>query len=304
MQEIDLKTGLVRVRVAQPRPRRARRLLRLGRARRSRTTRSTTSTSTRSTCSADGDLLDRRAQHVGGLRRRSPRTRPGALAARRQAQQLRAGPGHARRPGSTTPASSPTATITFFDNGATPEGASASRARSTCALDTHAHDRDARAPRRASGKPLVAGSQGNVQALAGGALDGRLGAGRRTSRNSAPAGQLLFDAHLPARYESYRVYRLAWSGRPADAPRSAVALARSGRARRSTRAGTARPTSPPGACSPGRRRSALDAGRRSAPRSGFETAIALPAPPPGSYVAGAGARRRGRRHRRLAARRG
>ncbi len=41
-----------------------------------------------------------------------------------------------------------------------------------------------------------------------------------------PGGQLLFDAHLPAHWESYRVYRESWSGRPSTRP--AFALSRAG----------------------------------------------------------------------------
>ena len=57
---------------------------------------------------------------------------------------------------------------------------------------------------------LVAGSQGNMQALAGG--DWMVGWGESPWLTEyGPGGQLLFDAHLPPSWESYRVYRQAWS---------------------------------------------------------------------------------------------
>jgi hypothetical protein len=71
------------------------------------------------------------------------------------------------------------------------------------------------------GNALVAGSQGNVQALADGSWMVGWGEVPYLSEFSA-AGSLLFDAHLPATYESYRAYRLPWSGQPTDLPALAV----------------------------------------------------------------------------------
>ncbi|HST56774.1 MAG TPA: hypothetical protein VLJ42_12880 [Solirubrobacteraceae bacterium] len=34
----------------------------------------------------------------------------------------------------------------------------------------------------------------------------------------SPSGELLFDAHLPSGYESYRAYRFAWSSQPTSPP--------------------------------------------------------------------------------------
>jgi hypothetical protein len=115
-------------------------------------------------------------------------------------------------------------TITVFDNGATPAVHPRSRAidvRLDMAAMTATLVREVAHPRQ----PLVAGSQGNVQALAGG--DWMVGWGEVPyfSEFSA-AGALLFDAHLPSTYESYRAYRLSWSGQPTDAP--ALAVVRSG----------------------------------------------------------------------------
>jgi hypothetical protein len=43
------------------------------------------------------------------------------------------------------------------------------------------------------------------------------------------SGRLVFDAVLGAKYQSYRAFRLPWSGLPAEAP--AIAVSRDGRAR-------------------------------------------------------------------------
>ena len=65
--------------------------------------------------------------------------------------------------------------------------------------------------------PLVAGSQGNVQALPNG--DWMVGWGQAGYLSEVdPAGQVLFNAHLPPDWESYRTYVLPWSGQPAQPP--------------------------------------------------------------------------------------
>ncbi|HEY2180115.1 MAG TPA: arylsulfotransferase family protein [Solirubrobacteraceae bacterium] len=117
-------------------------------------------------------------------------------------------------------------TITFFDNGATPVVHSQSRAIAV-RLDPQRHSATLVREQAHPGKPLIAGSQGNVQALPGGAWTVGWGESPYLSEFAAD-GQLVFDAHLPASYESYRVYRLAWSGRPAQAPALAVVRAVSG----------------------------------------------------------------------------
>ena len=109
----------------------------------------------------------------------------------------------------------PDGTITFFDNGATPITHPQSRAIQLMLDMPHMtatlirHDEHP--------KPLVAGSQGNVQALANGNWVVGWGEAPYLSEFS-PAGALLFDAHLPAAYESYRTYRLPWTGQPTGAP--------------------------------------------------------------------------------------
>ena len=113
----------------------------------------------------------------------------------------------------------PDGTITFFDNGATPIKHPQSRA---IELRLNTQQMTATLVRSEQhSPPLVAGSQGNVQALAGG--DWMVGWGEEPYLSEfGPAGQLLFDAHLPAAYESYRTFRQAWSGQPSTPPALAV----------------------------------------------------------------------------------
>jgi hypothetical protein len=174
----------------------------------------------------------------------------------------------------------PDGTITFFDNGATPVVHSQSRA---IAVRLDPKQRTATLVREQAhpGKPLIAGSQGNVQALPGGAWTVGWGESPYLSEFAAD-GQLVFDAHLPASYESYRVYRLAWSGRPAQAPALAVVRAASG-ARATVYAswnGATEVASWRVLAGPSPARLTAVA---SAPRRGFETAIAVGSLP-GGYV--------------------
>jgi len=69
--------------------------------------------------------------------------------------------------------------------------------------------------------PLVADSQGNMQALANG--DWFIGWGQVPDFSEFSAtGQLLFDAHFPAGEQSYRDLRYPWTGTPATRPAFAV----------------------------------------------------------------------------------
>jgi hypothetical protein len=171
----------------------------------------------------------------------------------------------------------PDGTITFFDNGASPSVHSQSRAialrldtaRMTAAL-VRAEDHATR---------LVAGSQGNVQALAGG--DWMVGWGEVPYFTEfGGAGQLLFDAHLPSGYESYRVYRLPWIGHPATRP--ALSVGGPGSVLYASWNGAS------GLAAwrllAGARPAALSAAGGSVSRTGFETAIAVPRGA-GPYVA-------------------
>jgi Arylsulfotransferase (ASST) len=74
----------------------------------------------------------------------------------------------------------------------------------------------ARALVRTSG-PLSTGSQGNLQTLpTGGWMIGWGGLPNFTEFNAR--GEIVYDAQLPRGENSYRVYRLPWSGQPSERP--------------------------------------------------------------------------------------
>jgi hypothetical protein len=114
----------------------------------------------------------------------------------------------------------PNDTITFFDNGGTPKVHAQSRGlvlqlnptnKSATLLASFTHP----------GKPLLAASQGDLQPQPGG--DWVAGWGQEPYFSEfAPNGQLLFDAHLPATYQSYTVLKFQWSGSPPQPPALAV----------------------------------------------------------------------------------
>ncbi len=172
-------------------------------------------------------------------------------------------------------------TITLFDNGATPAVHRQSRA---IELRVDPLGRTATLVRELvhPGRPLIAGSQGNVQALSSGAWMVGWGEAPYFSEFAAN-GQLVFDAHMPASYESYRAYRLPWSARPSEPPALAVQRASSGH-------GAVVYASWNGATEvaswrvlAGAKPASL-APVASAPRSGFETAIAVGSLAAGAYV--------------------
>jgi Arylsulfotransferase (ASST) len=173
----------------------------------------------------------------------------------------------------------PDGAITFFDNGATPVVHPQSRAIEL-ALDTTSMT--ATLARSYEHKnPLVAGSQGNVQALSGG--DWIVGWGQAGYLSEvAPTGQVLFNAHLPPDWESYRTFAFPWSGQPAEPPALAVASEPQGTIVYASWNGATEVASwrvlagsSPGSLAP----------VATAPKNGFETAIATPASVTGGYVA-------------------
>jgi hypothetical protein len=109
----------------------------------------------------------------------------------------------------------PQGPITFFDNGASPRVQPQSRAIEV-ALDMH--DMTATLLRSYGHEsPLVADSQGNLQVTPEG--DWIVGWGQAGYVSElAPSGQVLFDAHLPPDWESYRAFVAPWSGRPTQPP--------------------------------------------------------------------------------------
>jgi hypothetical protein len=130
--------------------------------------------------------------------------------------------------------------------------------------------------------PLSADSQGNMQALSNG--DWFLGWGQVPDFSElSAAGQLLFDAHLPAHDQSYRSFRFAWTGTPAHSPAFAMQPAADGTVtvyaswNGATLVAYWRVLAGPSTTS-------LRAVAEGA-RSGFETAIPLPVGAVGPYVA-------------------
>ncbi len=135
--------------------------------------------------------------------------------------------------------------------------------------------------------PISAKSQGNVQALANG--DWFVGWGEVPDFSElGPTGALLLDAHFPAGDQSYRALRYAWTGVPATPPALALAAAHGAAASRS--AGTVYASWNGATLVASWRVLAGASAHRlkavaAAPRSGFETAIALPAGIHGRYLA-------------------
>jgi hypothetical protein len=128
--------------------------------------------------------------------------------------------------------------------------------------------------------PILAKSQGNIQAQVNG--DWFVGWGEVPDFSEfSSTGQLLFDAHFPAGYQSYRDLRFAWTGTPATRPVFSVLAAHG--------AGTVY-ASWNGATLVASWRVFDGADPHSlkpvaeAPRSAFESAIPLPAGTAGRYV--------------------
>jgi hypothetical protein len=109
----------------------------------------------------------------------------------------------------------PNGTVTFFDNGATPAVHPQSRAI-VLQLDQRSMTADL-VSSFAHPKPLVAPSQGNFQSLPGGAWMVGWGQAPYFTEYGA-TGQVLFDAHLPATYQSFTVLKFRWSAAPLRGP--------------------------------------------------------------------------------------
>jgi Arylsulfotransferase (ASST) len=177
------------------------------------------------------------------------------------------------------PRSLPNGSISIFDNGASPAVHSQSRAI-VVSLDEQSRsatldEQIVHAP------PLLADSQGNVQALANG--DWFVGWGQDPDLSEfSPTGALLFDAHFPAHTQSYRDFRFQWSGTPADSPAFSFLPSNGG-------AGTIYASWNGATALSGWRVLAGASATDLAPvaqvaRTGFETAIALPSGTPDAFV--------------------
>jgi Arylsulfotransferase (ASST) len=106
-------------------------------------------------------------------------------------------------------------TITIFDNGASPQVHEQSRGI-VLDLDTDAMKATLVREYTHPHKPLST-SQGNLQALPNGNVFVGWGSEPFVSEYSED-GELLFDAELAGENQSYRAFRLPWSGRPDEAP--------------------------------------------------------------------------------------
>jgi len=117
--------------------------------------------------------------------------------------------------------------ISLFDNGGSPQVHAQSRGV-VLSLDLQSDTATRTLQLLHPGRPLLADSQGNLQALPGG--DWFVGWGQEPDFSEFSAtGALLFDASLPRGYESYRVLSYPWSGEPDTQPALAIAAAGGGR---------------------------------------------------------------------------
>jgi hypothetical protein len=165
----------------------------------------------------------------------------------------------------------PDGSISIFDNGAVPKIHTHSRG---IIVSLNAGGLETVQAEFAHPSPLLSSSQGNLQLLENG--DGFIGWGAEPYFSEFSAGgQLLFDAHMHGSYESYRAYRFPWSGAPTGRPALAATAARPGSPvalwaswNGDTRTASWRVLAGP---SPHALTPVL-----TVPRTGFETAIALP----------------------------
>jgi hypothetical protein len=178
----------------------------------------------------------------------------------------------------------PDHTLTIFDNGATPKAHAYSRAIHEQIDFKHRTvkllGRDVRTP------ALLSGSQGDDQTLGNG--DAFVGWGETpyfTEFNAA--GQMVFDAHLPAPAQVYRAFRFPWSATPATPP--AIALKTGGATTTTLYASWNGATGVAGWRALGGATPATLATLATVPSGGFETAIAVPSAGPVFAVQALGA---------------
>ncbi|HEX4483981.1 MAG TPA: arylsulfotransferase family protein [Solirubrobacteraceae bacterium] len=170
--------------------------------------------------------------------------------------------------------------FSIFDNGATPTIHPQSRGI-VVSLDAQSKTATLTTQLEHS-PPLLADSQGDMQALANG--DWFVGWGQDPDFSElSAAGALLFDAHFPPHTQSYRDFRFAWTGTPREPP--VFALVPSAGSAATVYASWNGAT----LVTAWRVLSGASATKLApiaqALRSGFETAIALPAGATGRYVA-------------------
>jgi hypothetical protein len=167
----------------------------------------------------------------------------------------------------------PSGAISVFDNGGVPKVHSQSRALILSVSPTAKTDTVV-AQYEHSNPTLLSGSQGNVQSLEDGNVFVGWGAEPYFSEFTA-GGQLLYDAHMHGSYQAYRAYRFPWAGTPTEPPAIAAAAEGAGKPVKvyASWNGDTRTASWQVLAGPSPQQLAPVA---SAPRSGFETAIATP----------------------------
>lgn len=170
--------------------------------------------------------------------------------------------------------------ISIFDNGSAPTVHAQSRG---VVLDLNSQTSTATLVSQLTHTPaLIAESQGNVQALENG--DWLVGWGQIPTLSEFDAeGKLLFDAHFPAFDQNYRAFRFQWTGTPTHSPAYAFVAGAShaGTAYASWNGATLVVTWRVLAGPTPHSLTAVAEGAR----TGFETAIAVPAGTVGPYVA-------------------
>jgi Arylsulfotransferase (ASST) len=119
----------------------------------------------------------------------------------------------------------PNGDISVFDNGGVPKVHPQSRGiviavNSAAKTDTLVAEYE-------HSQPLAAGSQGDLQMLENGNAFIGWGAEPYVTEY-APNGTVLYNAHLPAKSQSYRSYRFKWTGTPTNTPAIAAAAGAGG----------------------------------------------------------------------------
>jgi hypothetical protein len=119
----------------------------------------------------------------------------------------------------------PNGDISVFDNGGVPKVHPQSRGiviavNATAKTDTLVAEYE-------HSQPLAAGSQGDVQILEDGNVFIGWGAEPYVTEY-APGGAVLYNAHLPAKTQSYRSYRFPWTGTPSNTPAVAAVAGTNG----------------------------------------------------------------------------
>jgi Arylsulfotransferase (ASST) len=165
----------------------------------------------------------------------------------------------------------PNGEISVFDNGATPKVQPQSRAL-ILSVNAQAKTDTVLAEYTHPNPPLSSDSQGDVQLIEGGNVFVGWGAEPYFSEFSA-SGQLLYDSHMHGSYQSYRTYRFPWTGSPSEAPAIAAASAGSQLTVYASWNGDTRTASWRVLAGPSAGQLTTVA---SAPKDGFETAVATP----------------------------